>query len=107
MPMSYDDACKIVLMESKLYALRGAAAPSQFPAIDAQLARLDPYTQAADDMVMQQSDPQFNTAAQALQAQIKPINDAIADITQINTALTTAAQIIDGIINVVSVVGSI
>lgn len=59
MPTSYDNACKIVLMESKLYALRGAATPSQFPAIDAQLARLDPYTQDADNMVMQQSDVQF------------------------------------------------
>jgi hypothetical protein len=107
MPMSYDDACMIVLLESKLYALRGAAAPSQFPQIGAQLDRLDPYTETADNIVLQQSDAQFAAAASALQPQIQPINAAIADITQINNALTTAANIIKDIIAAVGVIGGI
>lgn len=49
--MDYNNACKIVLLESKLYALRSEAAPSQFPDIDAQLERLEPYSQEADDTV--------------------------------------------------------
>ena len=39
MAMDYANACKIVIMKSKLYALRDAAAPSQYPPIDAQLVR--------------------------------------------------------------------
>jgi hypothetical protein len=102
--MDYANACKIVIMRSKLYALRDAAAPSQYPPIDSQLSRLDPCTQAANALVMQYSDQQFAAAGKALQAQIKPITDAIADITQINNALTTAAQIINDIVAAVGVV---
>jgi hypothetical protein len=105
MSLSYDVASKIVVIESRLYALRAAATPRQTDAIDAQLARLATYTREADDVVMQHTDAEFAAAAKALKAQIKPINDAIAGIKQVSTAIATAAQIIDGILKVVSAVG--
>ena len=107
MAMDYPNACKIVIMRHKLYALRDAASPSQYQRIDDQLDRLDPYTQAANALVMQYSDHEFAAAAKALQAQIKPITDAIANIARINTALTTAAKIIDDIIAAVGVVAAV
>jgi hypothetical protein len=101
MPMSFDDAVKIVLMRRKLYDLRAKAPPGQLQPIDDQLARLDPYQQEADDVVMDKSDGDFAQAAKALTKQLKPINGAIADIKQISAALTKAAQIITTIIKVV------
>lgn len=104
MNMDYADACKIVVIRHKLYGLRDAVSPSQYPPIDAQLERLDPYVRAADNLVMHESDQQFAGAAKALRAEVKPITDAIANISQINTALKTAATMINDIIAVVGAV---
>lgn len=104
MPLTFDEACKIVLMERKLHDLRAAAKPADYPDIDAQLARLDQYEPGAENLVMQHTDAEFTAAANALKQQTKPIDDAIADISKISAAITTAAQIIS---NIVQVVGAI
>jgi len=104
MAMSFQDACKIVLMRHKLFDLRDKAPDAQIPAIDAQLARLRPYAQEAADLVMKQTDANFAAVAKSLSAQIKPINDAITNIKKISAAIAAAAQIISAILSAVGAV---
>ena len=107
MAMSVADAEKIVLMRYKLYQLRDKANSNDQPRIDAQLARLDPYRQQADNAVMVASDADFARVAKALKKQTTEIDAAIADIQHLSAALTQAAQIINGIVKAVGIVSKI
>ncbi len=104
--VSFADAAKIILLRHKLFDLRDKAPDDQLANIDSQLARLRPYVQDASDIVMQHTDAEYASAAKVLTQQIKPINDAIADIKKIAAAISTAAQIISDIIKIIGVVST-
>ena len=97
--MTFECATMIVVTRSKLLTLRSeATSDTDIDQIDAKLARLRPYARDANDVVIAHTDAEFAAAANTLSAQTKKIDDAIADITKLDDALTQAGDLINKIV---------
>jgi hypothetical protein len=97
--MTFECATMIVVTRSKLLTLRSeATSDADIDKIDAKLARLRPYARDANDVVIAHTDAEFAAAANTLSAQTKKIDDAIADITKLDDALTQAGDLINKIV---------
>lgn len=108
MAMTYKQAVELTILRHKLFDLHDKAADSQSQrTIEGMLSRIRPYIPEANEIEMLHSDKEFAQAAKQLRAAMEPITVAIADIKEISTALTAAAQIINVIIGAIGVAGKI
>lgn len=99
MPMSYETACKILVLRHKLLDLLDKCPDEKVPIVESQLARLRPYVPAATELYMKNSDAAFAKVAKQLNTQLVPINDALQDIKKIEAGLQVAAQVINAIVS--------
>ena len=104
--MSYANAETLEALYTRLSVLRDKATDdAQKTAIQAKLDQISPYLEEAGNVVLTATGHDFELVAGQLKTKLKPINDAIADISKINAALTTAAQIINQIVGALGAVG--
>src|ERR1700732_1188128 len=108
MAMTREQAYEIEQTIKKLLALfRATADVNEQARIQEQMDRLDPYIDEAGAIVIRTTDADFAAIAGEVAAKTKPITDAIAAISEISAAITTAAQIINGLVAVLGAVAKI
>jgi len=75
--------------------------------IQAQMDRLRPYIAEAATIVIRETDADFAQLGNALSAQTKDLDDAIAGIKEIAAGIANAAQVINGLVAVLGAVAKL
>ena len=102
MPMSVEYAFELQALRQKLAALRDATDDiEQKHAIQKELDKIEPYLDDAGAVVIRATDADFQAIADQMKSKLKPLDDAIADISKISSAISTAATIIKTIVGVI------
>jgi hypothetical protein len=99
MPMSVEYAFQLQALRTKLAKLRDATSDVEKKhEIQKQLDRIEPYLDEAGAVTIRATDADFQAIADQMKAKMKPLDDAIADISKISGAIKQSAAIIDTII---------
>jgi SMC interacting uncharacterized protein involved in chromosome segregation len=103
MAMSVEQAFELQALDSALRKLRDATHDcTERHNIQAQLDRIEPRLDEAEDITIQDTDNDFQAIADEAKSKVKFLNDAIENINKISSALTRAAKMIDTIVAAVA-----
>ena len=100
--MSVEYAFELQALRQKLAALRDDTPDiTQRHEIQKELDKIEPYLDEAGAVVIRATDDQFNKIAGQLKSKLKPLDDAIEDISEVQQAISTAATVITAITNAI------